>query len=191
MTAPDDPQPRYDPPRDEVYIAFAEAMGAWSDLETQTVLLFGQLAGITDVNIAWAIFHSAGGGRAQRDMILAVARLRLGEVTRASVEDVVQKRLGKAAGKRNRMVHGIWNKTTCVEDDGAKTWELFREFSAPTEPLGFVPDNDRAVKELREKGIRFYLDDLRAVREEYRRLRRDMMALQGELLRALGPKIVG
>lgn len=53
-------------------------------------------------------------------MILALARLMLTEATRAKVEEVVQKRLDKAAGERNQMVHGIWNKASWEKQDGTK-----------------------------------------------------------------------
>jgi hypothetical protein len=52
-------KPPYDPPREELLIAFAEVMDKWSKVERHMMFLLGAVADITDPSALWDKFHDA------------------------------------------------------------------------------------------------------------------------------------
>jgi hypothetical protein len=188
--------PRYDPPRDEVYVAFAEAMGAWAKVEWQMMFLLGAVADITDPSQLWKIFHDASSTAKQRDLIKEAAeKAGLPPPALQLVLDHLGP-LAVAGRKRNRIVHAFWRERTVVErDEDDPTYErryieTFREYAKPRSPFGSTVSTEEEELALRGE-VRFYLEDLRAVRDLFAGLVPRTMEVVAEVVKAKRPNPAG
>jgi hypothetical protein len=176
------PEGPYDPPREDVLVAFAEAVDEWSHLEEHLVRLYDVVADINDAKRSWIEFHRLGRAFDQRNIISEAAKGTTDKATAGKVEKLLRQ-VGDATTRRNRIVHGIW-RTTMLDEEvegGAATTRrshlIFREWVQPGAPWGSDPRSDADVKALRDQGVRFYLEDLRALRDHFKDLSTRTMLL--------------
>lgn len=82
-------------------------MRAFNQLEIQLMGLFTKLLDAPD-QAAHIVFHSGINAQTMREIIVALARLRLGDSDFRKVESLMLGAVKKAVTKRNRLVHGQW-----------------------------------------------------------------------------------
>jgi hypothetical protein len=100
--------------------------------------------------------------------------------------------LRHAARKRNHIVHAFWREREVIEtnkDDPSANrhyTEMFREYAKPRVPFGSTPTSEEEEQELRGD-VRFYLDDLREVRDLFGRLLPQTIEVTAEVVKAKRP----
>jgi hypothetical protein len=175
----------YRPPKEEVFLAFAGAIDAWSAIEHELMILLGLLLPVHDVNRTWALFHSVQGFRNQIRMFEAVAEQALkGQALKTIVK--LSERAGRLSTKRNNLIHGMWRETTHVVNGVPSHRVMFRDYSQ--EPFGSKVTSDAELNALRGK-VRFYLDDMKRTEKEFRTLARDILMSQELILATILPKV--
>jgi hypothetical protein len=171
----------YDPPKNDVLIAFAEAVDTWSGVEWHLMLLFNTLMKSGDINLTATVFTSITGFRNQLDMIEGAARVSLQNHADAlkAVKKIID-RARRLGGKRNSLIHGRWKEMDCYEDDAYTHTVIHRDY--PTDnPFGHTPSNLKEEQPLIGK-FRFYLSDLKRTEQEFKTLATDISFLQADIL---------
>lgn len=167
----------FDPPREAIMLAFAEAIDGWGTVEWELMISFNLIAKINDLNMTWAVFNSAGSVRAQLDMMDGAAEVSLPANVVKTVRTLT-KRTRKLSSKRNAIVHGKWRTRHEGPWDNSRVI-MFRDFTR--EPFGSKPQNVREDAQLHGR-VRFYLADLIRANLEFRTLALDLLNHRPELL---------
>ena len=176
------------PTRDQTYIAFAEAVDAWSKVEWQMVFLFHSVNTPGDLNKSGSILISIIGVQAQLRAIEAAARVHLRNRPELlkDVERTTEK-IGKKATLRNRIIHGRWGETHNVRDGTYTHTELTRRFSSEN----FLGPVFKTDKERTEAAGRFVFDkkELEKAAEMFIHLARTIEELQIRIVNEFLPRL--
>ncbi len=177
----------YKPPKNDVLLAFANAVDAWSSVEWQMAMLFRSLTTPEDLTLAASVLHSVTGFRNQVDMIEAAANVSLRNHP-AALQPVLNL-TGRARSnntKRNALIHGRWKETECITNGQYTHTELHRDYS-PDNPLGLFFKTAEDERKARGNS-RFYLQDLNRAKQEFKQLADDLFAAQSQMGQIVPPR---
>ncbi len=188
MTQARDEAPFYQPPREEVLLAFAEAIDSWAKVEWQMILLFNAVSTPSDLDKSGSILISIIGVRAQLKAIEAAARVHLREHPQLLEElsRTVQK-IGKKATVRNAIVHGRWRESRHVRNGAYTHTEISRVFSRENF-LGPVYTTEEERRALLGRNV-FDKAELLKARDRFDELARTISTVQQKISATCLPKL--
>jgi hypothetical protein len=175
----------YKPAREEVLLAFAKAIDAWTEVERELLLYLGIFLCQPNINKTGAVFLAVNSFQSQCRMVEAAAKIALPETGPIAGFLALTEKARKLSTQRNRLVHGRWREVT-VHTDGAPSHRIvFRDYSV--EFGGNTPTSDQQVRILRDKKVWFYLEDIVQAERDFRQLARDMFLYQAQVIGEVRP----
>lgn len=167
------------PPTEDRDIALGQFMHTWSKLEFKLLLLFHTLTDIT-LEIANIIFATGFQCSSLIDMFLALGKLRLLDSECAQLKSLCR-RYSRANAKRNKIVHGSWEREYDSLNPNKNQWIRIYFTSDP--------DFDEQIKHNQQirSTHRYTIQQLISTTEQLKSLVDDFGQFDGLIMRRLDP----